>query len=262
MGIDALTSPFPWARYSRKLAAKIEKPRNKGYFSEDESENRGMRLITATVGTVEDGNSVRLYWLVDKEDGTICDAKFQVFGQSALIGAAEVVCDLLIRKNYDQAKRIGADLIDKQVRDRSEDPAFPQETAPHLNLVLEAVDAAAGQCTDIPLSSTYVAPPAPLEIGEVREGGYPGFLEMDTKKKIALIEEVLNQDIRPYIALDGGGVEVVDLKDNKELIITYQGNCTSCFSAIGATLSYIQQMIQAKVHPDLVVVPDMENLPF
>ena len=29
------------------------------------------------------------------------------------------------------------------------------------------------------------------------------------------------------------------------------------YSAIGTTLSYIQQVIRAKVHPDIVVVPDL-----
>jgi NifU-like protein len=259
MGLELLTTPFPWSRYSRKLAAKIEKPHNVGTFDKNESEQRGMRLVIGIEGEVRDGNCVQFSWLVDKEDGSIVDAKFQVYGQSALIGAAEVACELLVGKNYDQAKRIGVDLIDKQVRDRTDEPAFPQETAPHLNLVLDAIDHAADQCMDIPLPTAYVAPPAPHQVGEVLEGGYPGWDTMAPNKRLAVIEQVLNDEIRPYIALDGGGVEVKELKDN-ELVISYQGNCTSCFSAVGATLSYIQQTIKARVHPDLRVVPDL-NLP-
>lgn len=257
MGIDALTTPFPWGRYSKKLAAKIERPHNAGSFDPKESEQRNMRLVIGSEGEASDGNAVTFYWLVDKDDGMIVDAKFQVFGQSALIGAAEAACEVLVGKNYDQAKRIGADLIDKQARDRSDEPSFPPETAPHLNLIIEAIDKAAAKCTDIPLAMNYVAPPAPMEIGEVLEGGYPGWEELSKEKKLVVIEEVLNNDIRPYIALDGGGVEVLELSNNKELIIAYHGNCTSCFSAIGATLSYIQNVIQAKVHPDLVVIPDL-----
>jgi NifU-like protein len=262
MGLEALTNPFPWNRYSKKLIAKIEKPYNVGSFDPENSEERGMRLVVGTEGDIEDGNIVSLFWLVDKEDGTIVDVKFQVHGQSALIGAAEVVCDLLVGKNYDQAKRIGADLIDKQVRDKSDEPAFPPETAPHLNLILEAIDQAAGKCSDLPLSTTYFAPPAPAHFGEIREGGYPGWETFSKKEKMALIEEVLKDEIRPYIALDGGGVEVLDLVNDKEIIIAYQGNCTSCYSSIGATLSYIQQVFKAKVHPDLTVVPDLSSSQF
>ena len=71
-----------------------------------------------------------LYWLVDPDDGIIVDARFQAYGQSALIGAAEIACELSVGKNYDQARRIGAELIDKQVRDRPDEPAFPKETSP------------------------------------------------------------------------------------------------------------------------------------
>lgn len=259
MGITALVLSFPWVRYSKKLAAKVENPRNVGWFTSEEAEARLMRLAVGKGGTVASGNAVILYWLVDKDDGIIVDAKFQVYGQSVLIGAAEGACEILIGKNYDQARRISADLIDKQVRDRSDVPAFPKETYPHLNLILEAIDDAAEQCTDIPFADTYVSAPVPTDIGQVIPGGYPGWMELPLKKKIAVIEQVLDQDVRPYIALDAGGVSVLNLLNDKELVIAYQGSCTSCYSSVGTTLSYIQQVIRAKVHPDIVVVPDINT---
>ena len=258
MGLTALITPFPWNRYSKKLAVKIDNPRSVGFFTQQESEEREMRLAEATVGRPEEGNVIRLYMLVDKDDGIIVDVKFQAYGQTALIGAAEIACDLMVGKNYDQAKRISADLIDRHVRDKSDEPAFPRETYPHLNLVLEAIELASDQCTDIPFADTYVAPPVPAGVNEVVEGGYPGWQELTLKQKIAVIEEVLNQDVRPYIALDAGGVEVLNLLDDKEVIIAYQGSCTSCYSSIGTTLSYIQQVLRNKVHPTLVVVPDID----
>jgi NifU-like protein len=260
MSLEALTTPFPWIRYSKKLMAKIENPRCVGTFEKEESEQRGMRLAIGKEGTREEGNEIHLYWLVDKDDGIIVDVKFLVFGQSALIGAAEAACELLIGKNYEQAKRVSADLLDAHLRDRSEDAAFPRETYPHLNLVLGAIEEAAEQCMDIPFADTYVASPVPTHIGEVVEGGYPGWMELSLKKKIAVIEEVLNKDVRPYIALDAGGIEVLNLLNDKEVIIAYQGSCTSCYSAIGTTLSYIQQVLRGKVHPQITVVPDMDRL--
>ena len=143
--------------------AKIDNPRHAGWFTPEEAEARTVRLAVGKEGSIADGNVVALYWLVDKDDGIIIDAKFQVYGQSVLIGAAEAACELLVGKNYDQAKRISADLLDKQVRDKSEKPAFPKETYPHLNLILEAIDQAAEQCTDIPFADTYVAPPVPTD---------------------------------------------------------------------------------------------------
>lgn len=259
MTLLTVSQAFIWTRYSKKLTAKIERPRSAGFFTKEQSEARGMRLAIGEEGRREEGNMVRLYWLVDVDDGIIVDSRFQVYGQSALIGAAEAACELIIGKNYDQAKRIGTELLDKQLRDRNDDPAFPKETYPHLNLILSAIENASEQCTDLPLAMSYVAPPAPHDIGEVLEGGYPGWAELPIKKKIALIEEVIARDIRPYIELDAGGVEVLNLINDREVIIAYQGSCTSCFSATGTTLSYIQQVLKAKVHPDIIVIPDLTH---
>ena len=258
MSLKTLTQSFPWQRYSKKLTAKIEKPRCVGTFTKEQSAERGMYLAQGQEGSLEAGNLIRIYWLVDLDDGLIVDAKFQVFGQSALIGAAEVACEIVIGKNYDQAKRLSTELLDKQVRDRSDDPAFPKETFPHLNLVLGALEEASEQCLHIPLADTYVAPPAPMDI-EVLEGGYPGWQELPLKKKLIVIEEVIARDVRPYIELDAGGIEVLNLLNDREVLIAYKGSCTSCFSATGTTLAYIQQVLQARVHPDLKVTPDLST---
>lgn len=257
MGLVNLTLAFPWYRYSKKLAAKIDQPRNCGFFTQEESEARGMFLADAKEGSIAEGNCLHLFWLVDKDDGIIVDARFQVYGQSALIGAAEATCDLLIGKNYDQAKRINADLIDRQVRDKSDEPAFPREAYPHLNLVLGAIEIAAEKCSFIPFASTHSAPPVPMGCEEVVEGGYPGWSDLPIKKKIAVIEEVLDRDVRPYIELDAGGVNVLNLLNDNEVIISYTGACTTCYSSIGTTLSYIQQILRNKVCASITVTPDV-----
>lgn len=248
----------PWARYSKKLVRKIEHPRHGGFFSNEEAKERQMRLAMGKQGNGEDGNVVGLYLLVDESDGVIADAKFQAFGHSGLIGAAEVACEILIRKNYDQARRLTADLIDKQVRDKQDIAAFPEETYAYLNLVLDAIEQAAEQCLDIPFAEAYV--PTPLQSKGEYEEGYPGWEHLSQPQKIAVIEEVIASEIRPYIELDAGGVQIVDLINDRELIIAYEGACTSCHSATGATLNAIQEILRAKVNKNLLIVPDISFL--
>ena len=252
------TLSLPWHRYSKKLVHKIEHPRHGGFFSEEEARERRMRLAVGKQGKLEEANRVALYLLVDEDDGVIADAKFQVFGQSALIGAAEAACELLIRKNYDQARRVTADLIDKQVRDKHETAAFPEEAYPSLNLLLDAIEEASEQCLDIPFAESYV--PTPFEAkGEYGEG-YPGWIALSREQKMAVIEEIIAAEIRPYIELDAGGIQIVDLVDDKELVIAYEGACTSCHSATGATLNAIQEILRARVDKNLSVVPDASFL--
>lgn len=257
MSFEEVTELFPWYRYSKKLQGKIDRPRNAGYFTQADADARNVRLVEAQEGSVAEDRAVRFYWFVDKEDGTIIDVKYQVYGQSALIGAAEAAAELCIGKNYDQASRLTTDLMDKQVRDKPDVSAFPREAYPHLNLVLEAIETAAHQCTDIPLSTSYIVSPVPSGMEEGGEG-YPGWDVLPLKEKLGLIEKVLDEDVRPYIALDAGGVAVLNLIDDREVIISYQGACTSCYSSIGTTLSYIQQILRNKVSPNLTVTPDID----
>lgn len=252
---DLLEKPL-WSRFSKKMIEKIIAPRSFGYFTQAEAQARGMRCVSAEAGLTSEGNSLAFYWLVDESDGVIVDAKFQVFGQAPLIAAAEAACELVVSKNYDQARRISAELIDKKLRDKPDDPAFPEETLYHLNLALEALEGIAEKCSDIPLATTYVSPVPQSEGGS----SYPDWPSLSHEQKLAVIEKVINEDVRPYIELDSGGIEVQELINNREIIIAYQGACTSCFSSIGATLSTIQQIVQTKIHPDLVVVPNMDAL--
>lgn len=241
--------PYPWWLYSKKLSSRIENPKYAGKLSP----SVGMRRVIG-----REGNSLVLYWLVDESDGVIADASFEAVGPSALIGAADAASELLLRKNYDQAERITADLIDRQVRDQGGGEAFPKEAAPYLNQVIAAIESAASCCTDIPFAEAYAAPPMNLDLESGQE--VAGWQELAKAAQIAIIEEVIGRDIRPYIELDAGGVQVVDLIEGRELVIAYQGACTTCLSSTGATLGAIQSILQAKVFKGIVVRPDFSAL--
>ncbi len=249
---------FPWTKFSKKLTQKIENPLHAGSFTKEEAKERGMRLVVGKQGDFKSGHVVTLYLFVDESDGVIADAKFQGFGPPALIGAAEAACELLIRKNYDQARRLSADLIDRQVRDKQAIPAFPEETYLHLNLLLDAIEEASMLCMDIPFAEAYV--PTPLEAKREGASEYPDWPTLSLEQKIAVIEEVIQTEIRPYIELDAGGVKILDLVQDHQLIIAYEGACSSCHSATGATLNAIQEILRAKVNPSLVIVPDASFL--
>ncbi|MDB5102181.1 MAG: putative nitrogen-fixing protein NifU [Cyanobacteria bacterium RYN_339] len=66
------------------------------------------------------------------------------------------------------------------------------------------------------------------------------------------INRVLDAQIRPALAGDGGGLEVVAL-EGLNLQIRYQGACGSCPSSIAGTLAAIQNLLQAEVDEGLVV---------
>ncbi len=70
---------------------------------------------------------------------------------------------------------------------------------------------------------------------------------------IAQINELLDERIRPYLASDGGWLEILDLED-KTLKIRYQGACGSCPSSLTGTLSAIENMIKDEIDSEIEVV--------
>jgi len=67
------------------------------------------------------------------------------------------------------------------------------------------------------------------------------------------INELLDQKVRPALAGDGGGLEVVGV-DGLTVRIKYQGACGSCPSAISGTLMAIEGLIRRDIDPMLEVV--------
>ncbi len=193
------------------------------------------------IGALSD---LELHLLIDETNGIITHAKFQATGSPLLVTAAEITCGILIGKNHGQARRINADLLDKYL-------SLPKEGYVILNLLLAAIDMAVEQCSDIPYTEIHESPPSDLFESQ---GIFPGYETMSELKKMDVIEQIIEKEIRPYVELDAGGVEVLDLKGN-ELTIVYSGSCTTCYSSTGSTLNAIQQILRAKVHPELVVIP-------
>ncbi len=73
--------------------------------------------------------------------------------------------------------------------------------------------------------------------------------------KLAQINEILDERIRPYLASDGGWLETVSLENNI-LKIRYQGACGSCPSSLTGTLMAIENMIKEEVDPEIEVVAE------
>ncbi len=71
--------------------------------------------------------------------------------------------------------------------------------------------------------------------------------------KLAQIEAILDERIRPYLAGDGGWLEVVELADNT-LRIRYEGACGSCPSSLTGTLAAIENLIKEEIDPAITII--------
>lgn len=71
--------------------------------------------------------------------------------------------------------------------------------------------------------------------------------------RIPLVEEVLEYHILPFLAGDGGGLQIVGLVDD-QLMIRYEGACGTCPASMSGTLLAIENLLQVEVDPNLTVV--------
>lgn len=70
---------------------------------------------------------------------------------------------------------------------------------------------------------------------------------------LKVINDILDKRVRPALAGDGGGLEVLDLHD-KTLTIRYQGACGTCPSAIQGTLVAIENLLKREIDPSIEVI--------
>ena len=74
---------------------------------------------------------------------------------------------------------------------------------------------------------------------------------MTNLQKIALIREVLEQEIRPRLQADGGDIELKDIVGNR-VIVSLRAMCVGCPMG-SVTLQGIQEKLRELVHDDIVV---------
>ena len=84
------------------------------------------------------------------------------------------------------------------------------------------------------------------------------FKEMSIDEKRAAIESVIDRHIRHMLVMDGGDMEILDIKENGEntdIYIRYLGACNGCASASTGTLFAIENILKQKLDENIRVIP-------
>ena len=226
------------------------------------SDDNHLRFLVGEEGSLDEGEQITFYLLVDVKQALIQTISYQVFAEPEVCIASESLCELVSGKNLLQASRIGVDLLEKNLRDHSHQPALCEEKMALLNKVISAFYQALEGCEDLSLLLNHYSTPLQQD-EEMKPLIEPSlWLGFSKEEKMALIRNVLEHDVQPFVELDAGGVEVKDLINDFEVILVYKGSCTSCYSSIGATLNSIDKILKQKIHPQIFVTPDKSVLNF
>ena len=76
--------------------------------------------------------------------------------------------------------------------------------------------------------------------------------ELSDDEKVIIVEAILDESVRPALANDGGGLEVIEV-EGPIVRIRYQGACGGCPSASGGTLRVIENHLKSQLDPEIKV---------
>ncbi len=313
-----------WEQYSKKVADRMNEPRNLGTITEEDAKAKGGKLIVADYGAESCGDAVRLYWVVD-DSGRIIDSKFRSFGCGTAIASSDMMCELCLGKTVDEAVKITNIDVEMSLRDDPETPAVPGQKMHCSVMAYDVIKKAASiykgvdmdsfeseiivcECARVSLSTiqevirindlktveeitdytkagafckSCIKPGghedreyylvdilrdtrALMEEEKLKananssESGELAFADMTMVQKIKAIDKVIDANIRPMLMMDGGNMEIIDVKDsekNIDIYIRYTGACAGCASSSTGTLYAIETVLRQKLDTSIRVMP-------
>ncbi|WP_290455937.1 NifU family protein, partial [Helicobacter rodentium] len=94
---------------------------------------------------------------------------------------------------------------------------------------------------------------------DLESQGNLDFANMTIIQKSKAIESVIDEKIRPMLMMDGGNMEIIDLKNASDgytdVYIRYLGACSGCASGATGTLFAIESVLQESLDPTIRVFP-------
>ncbi|MFT7003365.1 MAG: NifU-like protein [Sulfurimonas sp.] len=84
------------------------------------------------------------------------------------------------------------------------------------------------------------------------------FVTMSLVQKIRAVDEVVEEYVRPMLIMDGGDMEVVDIKESEEfydIYIKYLGACSTCATGSTGTLYAIESTLKQNLDDKIRVMP-------
>jgi NifU-like protein len=84
------------------------------------------------------------------------------------------------------------------------------------------------------------------------------FEELTVVGQLKAVETIIDADIRPMLMMDGGNLEIIDIKSsegNIDIYIRYLGACSGCASSSTGTLYAIESVLREKLSQAIRVLP-------
>lgn len=268
--------------YTDKVKDHFLNPRNVGEIEDADG--------IAEVGSIACGDALKFTFKLD-EDGKIKDAKFKTFGCASAIASASAMTEMIKGMTVEEASKVtnqdianylgglpqekmhcsvlGREALEKAIDHFKGTPGKSEEERivcecfgvtlkeieraireNRLSTVEEVTNytKAGGGCGNCHPDIQDIIDRVQTEMAEAPVERP----KLSNIKKIKMIEETLEREIRPALKHDGGDIELVDVVGNRVLVAT-RGACASCQASNQTLKNFVEAKLRELVWPELVV---------
>lgn len=268
--------------YTDKVKEHFLNPRNVGVVENADG--------VGEVGSLACGDALKLSFKLD-ENNRITDAKFQTFGCASAIASSSALTEMMKGLTLEEAGKItneniaqklgglpkekmhcsvmGRDALEQAIAnyrgeaEKKVEGEIVCECFGVTDLEIERVVKENG-LTTIEDVTDYVKAGGGCEschekiqeiidsvLGKERPARKKE-VRLTNIKKIKLIEETLQREIKPALKKDGGDIELIDVDGNK-VFVKLHGTCATCSASQVTLKHYVEKKLQELVTPELVV---------
>ncbi|MCJ7596594.1 MAG: Fe-S cluster assembly protein NifU [Desulfobacterales bacterium] len=266
--------------YSDKVKDHFLNPRNVGEVEDPDG--------VAQVGSMACGDALKLTIKVD-EGGKITDAKFQTFGCASAIASASALTEMIKGKTIEEADKLtnqdiaeflgglpkekmhcsvlGRQALDKAIANYKGIPQKEEEgkiVCECFGVTDQEIEKAVREnnLSSVEEVTNYTKAGGGCEschetiqeiIARVRAEAKPiSKPKISNIQKIRMIEETIEQEIRPSLKHDGGDIDLIDVIGNRVLVAT-RGTCAVCTASQQTLKNFVETKLRELVWPELVV---------
>jgi NifU-like protein len=217
------------AESSPAVRERLARLRFAGDLLEADARAQDCSLIATAHGAEGAPDHINLWMMVDRA-GVVRDVRYRTAAQGELLASYDAMAELCLDRPLAEVATITPRQVEAQLRQGGPDAKAPAVTlGSDADTPFYVLTKAAERGTAKPTATATGA------------AGLP-WTDIGLFEKVRRIESILDQHVRPALASDGGGIDLVDLKD-EELYVQYHGACGSCSSSIGGTLQFVQDSL-------------------
>lgn len=268
--------------YTEKVKDHFINPRNVGVVENPDG--------VGEVGSLACGDALKLTFSLG-EDQKINDAKFQTFGCASAIASSSALTEIIKGMTLEEAEKVtnddiadylgglpkekmhcsvmGREALEKAITFCRGEPEKKKQgevvcecfgitdveirdavSGNGLSSIEDVTDyiKAGGGCGNCHDKIQDIIDSVKISRGPAGKRS----AKMTNIQKIKLVEEVLDREIKPVLAKDGGDIELVDV-DGDNVMVKMLGACSGCQTSQVTLKNFVQTKVRELVSPDLNV---------